>query len=78
MKFVAIVQARMDSVRFPGKVMKLIKDIPMIEILLNRLNKSKFIDQVVLATPKNKKNKILVNKVKQLGFTCIKVVSLMC
>ena len=71
MKFVAIVQARMDSIRFPGKVMKPIRGIPMIEILFKRLNKSKLIDQIVLATSTDKKNKPLINKVEQLGFICI-------
>ena len=41
MKVVAIVQARMNSVRFPNKVMKKINNVPIIEILLKRLNKSK-------------------------------------
>jgi len=71
MKFVAIVQARMNSIRLPGKVIKPITGIPMIEILLHRLNKSKLINQIVLATSTDKKNKPLVNKVEQLGFTCI-------
>ena len=71
MKFVAIVQARMNSTRLPGKVMKPIIDIPMIEILLKRLNKSKLIDQIVLATSTDKKNIPLINKVEQLGFTCV-------
>jgi glutamate-1-semialdehyde 2,1-aminomutase len=71
MKFVAIVQARMGSIRLPDKVMKPIRGIPMIEILLKRLSKSKLIDQIVLATSTDKKNKPLVNKVEHLGFTCI-------
>ena len=41
MKIVAIVQARMDSIRLPGKVMQTIGNIPLIEILLKRLKKSK-------------------------------------
>ena len=57
MKIVAIVQARAGSIRFPNKVMRSILGIPMIELLLKRLNKSKFIDQIVLATSTDKKNK---------------------
>ena len=68
MKFVAIVQARMGSVRLPNKVMKPIVGIPMIEILLKRLNKSELIDQIILVSSIDKKNKNLVDKVKKLGF----------
>jgi len=71
MKFVAVVQARMGSIRLPNKAMKLIGGIPMIEILLKRLNKSKLINQIVLVTSIDKKNKPLVEKVKHLGFTCM-------
>ena len=70
MKFIAIVQARMGSIRFPGKVMKSIIDMPMIEILLKRLSKSKLIDQIVLATSIDEKNKPLIKKVEELGFVC--------
>ena len=68
MKTVAIVQARMSSSRFPGKVMKLINDLPMIEILLNRLRKSKLIDQIILATTDNAQDRPLADYVRQLGF----------
>jgi len=69
MKIVAIVQARTGSIRLPNKVMKLIKGMPMIEILLKRLNKSKKLDQIVLATSEDVKNKKLINHVNSLGFS---------
>tara|TARA_Y100000816_G_C26102702_1_gene584877 strand:+ start:1408 stop:3435 length:2028 start_codon:yes stop_codon:yes gene_type:complete len=71
MKIVAIVQARTGSIRLPNKVMKLINGIPMIEILLKRLNKSKKLDQIVLATSEDIKNTNLVKHVQKLGFSCI-------
>ena len=54
-KIVAIVQARMNSVRLPGKSLKLINNTPAIEILYKRLSKSKYLNQVVFATSSNKK-----------------------
>tara|TARA_B100000989_G_scaffold21727_1_gene14247 strand:+ start:13066 stop:15093 length:2028 start_codon:yes stop_codon:yes gene_type:complete len=71
MRIVAIVQARMGSVRFPNKVMKLIENTPMIEILLKRLSKSKKLDQIVVATPGNSINSKLIKHVRNLGFSCI-------
>ena len=56
MKVVAIVQARVGSIRFPNKVMNLIVGLPMIEIILKRLSKSKQIDQIILATSVDSKS----------------------
>jgi glutamate-1-semialdehyde 2,1-aminomutase len=72
MKVVAIVQARMGSTRLPNKVMKPLMGVPMIELLLERLSKSKQIDQIVLATSSDPKNAPLVEHVERLGYTCIR------
>ena len=71
MKIVAIVQARTGSIRLPNKVMKLINGIPMIEILLKRLNNSKKLNQIILATSKDVRNKNLIDHVQNLGFNCV-------
>jgi glutamate-1-semialdehyde 2,1-aminomutase len=68
MKTVAIVQARMGSTRFPNKVMQPILGIPMIELLFARLTKSKYIDQIILATSCDPRNQPLVDHVRQLGY----------
>jgi glutamate-1-semialdehyde 2,1-aminomutase len=67
MKTVAIIQARMGSTRFPNKVMSLICGKPMIELLLSRLDKSKHIDERILATSDNKNNDFLCDFVIGLG-----------
>jgi glutamate-1-semialdehyde 2,1-aminomutase len=71
MKIVAIVQARMGSTRLPNKVMKLINGVPMIELLLRRLDCAKNVDEIVLATSTGEKNVPLVEHVEKLGFFCI-------
>ena len=63
-----IVQARMNSTRLPGKVLKKVGDRSLIEILLTRLSKSKMVDRIVLATSKNKENSPLASTVEKLGF----------
>ena len=70
MKIAAIVQARMGSSRFPGKVMKLIQDTPMIEILIKRLSKSKLINQIIVATSINDENTPLVNHLESMNIEC--------
>jgi spore coat polysaccharide biosynthesis protein SpsF len=46
----AILQARMNSSRLPGKVMKLINGRPSIEWQIERISKSKSVSQLVVAT----------------------------
>jgi glutamate-1-semialdehyde 2,1-aminomutase len=64
-KITAIVQARLNSVRLPGKILKEINGMAAIELLHERLTKSKEIDEIIIATSKNKKNKKLINFLKQ-------------
>ncbi len=72
MKVVAIVQARMGSTRLPNKVMKPMAGVPMIELLLARLSKSKLIDKIVVATSIDERNIFLVEHVQKLGYTCVR------
>ena len=65
---IAIVQARMDSKRFPKKVLKKINGKTVIEILLTRLQKSRKVKKIILATAKKKVNDLLVKHVNKLGF----------
>ena len=69
MRTVALVQARMGSSRLPGKVMKNLGGIPLIEFLLRRLSKSALIDQIVVATSVSHENIPLLNHVSKLGFS---------
>lgn len=50
MRVVAIIQARMGSSRFPGKVLAKIDNRPLLEILISRVKMSEFIDKIVVAT----------------------------
>ena len=70
MKIVAKVQARMGSTRFPGKVVRLITERPMIELLLNRLSKSTEVDKIIVATSVDKSNNQLQDIVESFGYEC--------
>lgn len=55
----AIIQARMGSSRLPGKIMKLIKNKPILLHVYDRVAKSKNIDKIVVATSTNIENNII-------------------
>jgi len=69
MKTLAIVQARMDSARLSGKVLRPILGIPMIGLLLERLSHSKNIDQIVLATSTAISNEQLSKYVENINYS---------
>lgn len=50
MKIVGTIQARMGSLRFPGKVLKEIMGKPMLHYQIERIKQSILIDDVVIAT----------------------------
>lgn len=68
MKVLCIVQARMGSSRLPGKVMKEINGKPMITYTLESLKKSRYIDQIVLATSDKEIDNPLAKYVASIGF----------
>lgn len=68
MKIIAIVQARMGSKRLPGKVVKPIIGKPMILHVLDRLSRSRYIDEIILATSILDKELPLVNLVLDAGY----------
>ena len=47
---IAIIQARMGSTRLPGKVLRLVNGIPMLEFMYERVAKSNCLDEIVIAT----------------------------
>jgi glutamate-1-semialdehyde 2,1-aminomutase len=58
----------MSSSRLPGKVMRDVDGVPLIELLLLRLSMSTQIDQIIVATSIETENSSLVDHVHNLGF----------
>jgi spore coat polysaccharide biosynthesis protein SpsF len=50
MNTIAVLQARLSSSRLPGKVLKLIRDRPMLEYQIERIKRSCSINRLVVAT----------------------------
>ena len=57
---IAYVQARSESVRFPNKIFKKINGEQVIEIILKKLKKSKYISKIVIVSYKSHSNKHLI------------------
>jgi spore coat polysaccharide biosynthesis protein SpsF len=55
-KTIAIIQARMGSVRLPGKVLMLLAKKPMLWHIVNRLKHCQYIDDIAIATTDKKQD----------------------
>ena len=67
LKVIATIEARMNSKRLPGKVLKKLGKYPMLDILLKRLKKSKTLNNIIVATSINKKDDKIVNFLKKVN-----------
>ena len=66
-RVLVIIQARYNSTRFPGKVVKKINNKTILEILIKRLIKSKYVSKIIVACSKNQKDKTIINVCKKIG-----------
>jgi spore coat polysaccharide biosynthesis protein SpsF len=60
MNIVCTIEARMNSSRFPGKILKKICGKTILEILINQVKMSKRLNNVVVATTKNKNDSAII------------------
>ncbi len=60
MKIIATIEARMGSTRLPGKVMLPLGGQPMIVQLVERIKRSKLVNEVVVATTVNPTDSIII------------------
>lgn len=72
MKTVIIVQARMTSTRLPGKVMKRVLGKPLLEYQLERLQRVKLADEIVIATTTNQTDEPIVELCNSLSVACFR------
>jgi spore coat polysaccharide biosynthesis protein SpsF len=67
MKITAIVQARMNSSRLPGKVLMDINGKTSLERMIERITKSKLLNEIIIATTQNKEDFEIIKQCKFLG-----------
>lgn len=68
MRFLAIIQARMGSTRLPGKILKDVGGRTPLELMLERVSRSRLVDEVMVATTINKEDLAIVNLASSLGY----------
>lgn len=67
-KIAAIIQARMASTRFPGKVLTPIVGKPMLWHIAYRAQQSKYIDDVIITTTQNPEDDVIIELAKAHGW----------
>ncbi|MGZ5937789.1 MAG: cytidylyltransferase domain-containing protein, partial [Rhizomicrobium sp.] len=72
LRIVAIVQARMGSTRLPGKVLRPIAGQPLLWHIVHRLQKSRLIETIVVATTTNPLDDAIVEFGRKQGVTVIR------
>jgi spore coat polysaccharide biosynthesis protein SpsF len=65
LEFAALVQARMGSTRLPGKILKKLGKYSVLEWVIKRLKRSKYLDAVIVVTSKRFENNQLSPLVKK-------------
>jgi len=72
LKTVAIIVARMESTRLPGKAMLPILGRPMIERMIERVRHSRYVTQIIIATTELASDDVLAALAKRLGVECFR------
>ena len=67
MKIVAVTQARMGSSRLPGKILREINNISLLEIHLERIKNSRFVDDIIVATTTKERDSEIIRLCEKLN-----------
>lgn len=72
MKIVATITARMTSARLPGKVLMPCVGRRMLELLVERVRRSRLIDHIVISTTANRTDDVVARCAEELGVGCFR------
>ena len=72
MKTVIIVQARMGSTRLPGKILKEVLNKTLLEYQIERLQRVRLADAIVIATTTKDTDKPIINLCNNLSIACFR------
>ncbi|MBI21868.1 MAG: hypothetical protein CL780_06450 [Chloroflexi bacterium] len=69
-KVISTIEARMASTRLPGKSMALIVGKPALELLIERLQRAKEVEQIIVATTIQPEDDVIEELCHQLNISC--------
>lgn len=67
-----IIQARMGSTRLPGKILKYIEDKIVLQHVIDRCSRSKFVDKIIIATTININDDVVFEFCKENNIHCFR------
>ncbi|MCP3930799.1 MAG: NTP transferase domain-containing protein, partial [Bacteroidetes bacterium] len=70
--FTVIIQARMNSSRLAGKVLKQINGLPMLYYMLQRVGKATKVDRVILATSNKRSDDVIADFCESQDVQCFR------
>lgn len=70
MKIVATIEARMASSRLPGKILKEAVEKPLLELMVERVRRSKWLNEVVVATTVESPDDVTEQACREMGVKC--------
>ena len=70
MKIIAVIQARMNSTRLPGKVLMPLANKPVLSHVIERLSYCRMIDKIVVATSVEKSDNLIDDYCKKSNIIC--------
>ena len=68
---VGIIQARMESKRLPGKVLKTIHGHSFLSLIISRLHRCTLLNNLVVAVPDNSVNEVIKEHLYKLNVECV-------
>jgi spore coat polysaccharide biosynthesis protein SpsF len=71
-KRVAIIQARMSSSRFPGKVLAPLAGLPLIVFMVERVRQARLVDRIMVATSTDSTDDPLAHVLAEHGIPCFR------
>lgn len=70
MRIVATIEARMQSTRLPGKVLKEVQGKPLLELMIERVRRARRVDDIVIATTDHPSCDPIMTLAGRIGVRC--------